>query len=128
MSGSDPKPRDPVNVETARRAVRHPRLELAFEVGLHLQQLKAEHLRVDCHRVIASTCGGRLLDEVVGLGSLLGEGMDGVSRMSRSRPAMPRMLGRGSVGALGTRLVPIATARQIYREMVEMGFWGKVHP
>ncbi len=26
------------------------------------------------------------------------------------------------------RIVPIATARQIHREMVEMGFWGKVQP
>ena len=33
-----------MNVEAALRAVRHPHLELALEVGLHLQKLKPEHL------------------------------------------------------------------------------------
>jgi len=37
---------------------------------------------------------------------------------------IPQLLRRSAKA----RLVPIATARQIYREMLEMGFWGKVQP
>jgi hypothetical protein len=67
-----------MHVEAALRAVRHPRLELALEVGLHLQELEPEHLRVDRNRMIASTGSLRFVDEIVGLDGLLGHGPDGV--------------------------------------------------
>jgi hypothetical protein len=37
MTGSDPEARDPMNVETALHAVEGEVLELALDVGLHLQ-------------------------------------------------------------------------------------------
>jgi hypothetical protein len=67
-----------MNVETALGAVQRPRLELALEIGLHIQELEPEHLRVDRDRMIASTCRLRLIDELVGLDRLLGHGPDGV--------------------------------------------------
>jgi hypothetical protein len=78
MTGGDAEATDPMHVETAFRAVRHPCLELALEVGLHPQKLKPQHLRVDGDRVIASTSSLRLVNEVVGLRRLLGNGVDGV--------------------------------------------------
>jgi len=57
MTGRDAEPRDPMHLEAALGAVQHPRLELALEIGLHLQQLEPEHLRVDSDRVIAATGG-----------------------------------------------------------------------
>jgi hypothetical protein len=76
VAGGDAKARDPMHVEAALRAVRHPGLELALEVGL--QELEPEHLRVDRDQVIASTSSLCLVNELVGLGSLLGDGADGV--------------------------------------------------
>ena len=68
-----------MHVEAALGAVRHPRLELALEVGLHLQELEPEHLRADRDRMIASTGGGGLpLHELVGFDCLLGQGPDDV--------------------------------------------------
>ena len=67
-----------MHVETTFGAVQRPRLELALEVGLHLEQLEAEHLRVNRDRMIASTGSLRLIDELVGLDRLLGHGPDGV--------------------------------------------------
>ena len=67
-----------MHVETKLRAVQRPRLELALEVGLHLEQLEPKHLRVDGDRVIASTSSLRFVDEIVRLGGLLGDGLDGV--------------------------------------------------
>jgi hypothetical protein len=78
MTGSDPEAADPMNVEAALRTVEGEVLELALEVDLHLQQLEPRHLRVDGDRMIASSGGGRLIDEFVGLRRLLGDGVDGV--------------------------------------------------
>jgi hypothetical protein len=78
VTGCDTESADPMNVETALRAVEGEVLELALEVGLHLQELEPEHLRVDGDLVIASTSSLRLVDEIVGLRRLLGDGVDGV--------------------------------------------------
>jgi hypothetical protein len=67
-----------MHVEATRRAVEDEVLELALEVGLYLKQLKPQHLGVDGNRVIASTSSLRLVDELVGLDGLLGDGVDGV--------------------------------------------------
>jgi hypothetical protein len=67
-----------MDIQAALRAVEGEVLELAFEVGLHLQELEPEHLRVDRDRMIASTRSLRLVDELVGLDGLLGDGPDGV--------------------------------------------------
>ena len=75
---ADAEPRDPMNVEAALRAVEGEVLKLTLEVGFHLQELEAEHLRVDGDRVIASTGSGRLVHELVGLSRLLGQGPNGV--------------------------------------------------
>jgi len=37
----DPETADPMHVEAALRAVRHPRLEFALEVGLHLEEFES---------------------------------------------------------------------------------------
>jgi hypothetical protein len=67
-----------VHIETALRAVEGEVLELALEIGLHLQELEAEHLRVDHKRIGAAvTDFDRFVDEVVGLGRLLRDGVDG---------------------------------------------------
>lgn len=46
-----------MHVEAALRAVEDEVFKLTFEVGLHLEELEPEHLRVDGDRVIASTDG-----------------------------------------------------------------------
>jgi hypothetical protein len=94
VAGGDAEPRDPMHVEAALRAVEDEVLELALEVGLHLQELKSEHLRVDRDRMIASTSSLRLVNEFVGLDRLLGNGADGVLGISRSRRAMSGRLER----------------------------------
>ena len=48
----------PVHIQAALRAVEHEVLKLAFEVGLHVQELEPKHLRVDHQRVGA--CGVHL--------------------------------------------------------------------
>jgi hypothetical protein len=53
-------------------------LASSLEIALHPQQLKPEPLRVDGNRMIASTSSLRLVNELVGLRPLLGEGVDGV--------------------------------------------------
>jgi len=73
----DPETAHPVDVQTAPRAVDREVLKLAFEVGLHLEQLEPQHLRVDRDRMIASTGSLRFIDEIVGLRRLLAHGMDG---------------------------------------------------
>ena len=78
MAGSDAEPRHPMHVEAALRAVQRPCLELALEVGLHLEELEPEHLRMDGDRMIASTGSLRFVNEVIGLDALLGDGVDGV--------------------------------------------------
>jgi hypothetical protein len=67
-----------MNVEAAPGAVEREILELALEVSLHLQELEPEHLGVDGDRMIASTSSLRLVNELVGLRRLLGDGVDGV--------------------------------------------------
>ena len=67
-----------MNVEAAPGAAEGEILELALEIGLHLQQFEAEHLRVDGDRMIASTGSLRFVDELVGLDGLLVDGADGV--------------------------------------------------
>jgi hypothetical protein len=67
-----------MHVEAALRAVEDEVLKLTFEIGLHLQELEPEHLRVDRDRMIASTSSLRLVDEIVGLHRLLSDGVDGV--------------------------------------------------
>jgi hypothetical protein len=66
-----------MHVETTFRAVQRPCLELAFEIGLHLQEFEPKHLRVDSHRMIATTSSLRLVNELVGLRRLLAQGPDG---------------------------------------------------
>src|SRR4029453_16981203 len=78
MTGCDPEPADPMHVQAALRTVEDEDLELALEIGLHLQELEPEHLRVDGDRMIASTGSLRLVDELVGLDRLLGHRPDGV--------------------------------------------------
>jgi hypothetical protein len=67
-----------MNVEAAPGAVEGEVLELALEVGLHLEQFEPEHLGVDGDRMFASNSSLRLVDELVGLDGLLGDGVDGV--------------------------------------------------
>jgi hypothetical protein len=105
MSGRDAESRDPVYVEAAFGAVEGEVLELALEVGLHLQELQAEHLGVDGDSMISSTGSLRLVHELVGLDRLLGDGVHslledlallvGHSRMLRGREDMEQ-LGAGS--------------------------------
>jgi hypothetical protein len=69
----------PVHVETALRPVQRPRLELALEVGLHLDQLLPQHLGVGDERIGPTVPHrDRLIDEVVRLGCLFGNRVDGV--------------------------------------------------
>jgi hypothetical protein len=87
-----------MNVEAASGAVEGEILELALEVGLHLQELEPEHLGVDGDRVIASTSSLRLVDELVGLRGLLGDGVDGVLEDVAFAAAIAWMLGRPDDG------------------------------
>jgi hypothetical protein len=54
-----------MHVEAAIRAVEDEVFKLPLEVGLHLEELKAEHLRVDRDRMISPTSSLRLPDELV---------------------------------------------------------------
>ena len=38
---------DPMDVKAARRAMEDEPSELAFEIGLHVQQLEPQHLRLE---------------------------------------------------------------------------------
>jgi hypothetical protein len=67
-----------MHIEAALRAVEGEVLELALEIGLHLQKLKSKHLRVNRDWMIAPTGSLRFVDELVGLDGLLGDGADGV--------------------------------------------------
>jgi hypothetical protein len=40
-----------MHVEAGLGAVRHPRLELTVEIGLHLEELEPQHLRVGDERI-----------------------------------------------------------------------------
>jgi len=67
-----------MHVEAALLAVWDEVLKLALEVGLHLQELEPQHLRVHCDRMIAPTGSLRFVDEFVGFHGLLSDGPDGV--------------------------------------------------
>jgi hypothetical protein len=77
VAGRDAETTHPVNVEAALGAVEGEVLELAFEIGLHLQELKPKHLGVGDERIRAAVPHlDRLVDELIGLGCLLGDGLD----------------------------------------------------
>jgi hypothetical protein len=68
-----------MNVEAALGAVEGEVLELALEIGLHVEELEPEHLRVGDERIGPTVPDlDRLVDELVGLRRLLGDGVDGV--------------------------------------------------
>jgi len=89
MPRLDAETRDPVNVEAVLPTVRHPRLELALEVGLHLQKLEAKHLRVNRDRVIASTGGLASSTSSSAFAACSTMVWTARSRISRSRRAIP---------------------------------------
>lgn len=63
MAWRDAETALPMHVEAASS------FELAFEVGLHLEQFQAEHLRVGDERIGSAVPDvDRLVDEIVGLG------------------------------------------------------------
>lgn len=78
MPRRDAETAHPMHVETIPRAIEDEVLKLTFEVGLHLHELEPKHLGVG-DRWIGPTVPDpdRLVDEVVGLGGLLGHGVDG---------------------------------------------------
>ena len=101
----DPEAADPVDVETALRAVEGEVLKLAFEIRLHVEQLQAQHLGVGDERIGPAVADvDCLVNEVVGLGGLLGDGVDGlfedmllarphcVEPSPAVRPSIPRPL------------------------------------
>lgn len=70
---------NPVNRPPAISTVEDELAELSLEIGLHVEQLQAEHLRVDRERMRSAEAGGeRLVDEAVSLRRLLGNCGDGV--------------------------------------------------
>jgi hypothetical protein len=69
-------------------------LKLTLEVGIHLQKLEPQHLRVDPDRMIASTGSLRFVNELVRLDSLLGDGPDGVLEDLAFSPSHVRKLER----------------------------------
>lgn len=54
MARCDPAAADPMNVQAALGAVEGEVLKLAFEVGLHVQQLQPKHLGVNDQRIGAA--------------------------------------------------------------------------
>jgi hypothetical protein len=68
-----------MHVEAALRAVEGEILKLAFEIGLYLQELEPEHLGVGDQWIGPAVPElDRLVDEVVCLGRLIRDGVDGV--------------------------------------------------
>jgi hypothetical protein len=68
-----------MHVEAAFRTVEDEVLELALEIGFHLEKLEPKHLGVGDERIRPAVPNlDCLFDEVVGLRRLLGDGMDGV--------------------------------------------------
>jgi hypothetical protein len=69
--------------------------KLAFESGLRLQKLQAEHLRVDSHGVgTVEASVDRLVDERARGGRLLAQGPDGVLKHASLSLEHGRILGR----------------------------------
>jgi hypothetical protein len=83
-----------MHVEAAFGAVEGEILKLALEVGLHLQELEPQHLRVDRDWVIPSIGSLRLVDELVGLHRLFGDGAEGLLEDLALSACLPSMLGR----------------------------------
>jgi hypothetical protein len=78
MARRDAETADPMHIEAALRAVEAEVLELAFEVGLHLQELEPEHLGVGNERIGPAVPDvDRLVDERIGLLGLVSDGVDG---------------------------------------------------
>jgi hypothetical protein len=68
-----------MHVEAALRAVEREVLQLALEIGLHLEPLQPEHLRVGDKWIGPAVPNvDRFVNEVVGLRCLLGDCVDGV--------------------------------------------------
>lgn len=67
-----------MHVQAALGAVEDEILQFAIEIGLHLQELQSEHLGVRDQRIGSAVPDpDRLIDEVIGLGCLLGNSVDG---------------------------------------------------
>jgi len=79
ITGSDAEATHPMHVQAVLGAIERQRAEFAFEVGLHLEQLQAKHLRVRDEPIGATVPDlDRLVDESVGPGCLFGNGVDGM--------------------------------------------------
>lgn len=86
-------------------------LELAFEIGLHLEQFEPEHLRVDRDRMIASTGSLRSTSSSAFTACSVMV-RTACSRISRSRSTKGRMLERCYDGPSGeVRYAPAVTGR-----------------
>jgi hypothetical protein len=98
----DPEAADPMHVQAALRAVEGEVLELALQIGLHLEQLQSEHLRVGDKWIGPAVPNvDRLVDEGVGLHRLLGDCVDGVLEDVAFAACHCEMLARGSVDRWG---------------------------
>jgi hypothetical protein len=87
---------DPVNVQAALGAVQGEVLELALEIGFHLEEFDSQHLGVDHERIGAAMPDlDRFIDEVIGLGRLLGDGVDGALEDAALSPSHGRIVGIG---------------------------------
>jgi|UniRef100_UPI002F92E939 hypothetical protein len=84
-----------MHVEAALRAVEGEILKLAFEIGLHLEQLQPEHLGVRDEWIGPAVPDlDRFVDEVVRLRRLLCDGVDGMLQDLPLRPRHNRRLDR----------------------------------
>ena len=79
---------NPVHLHAARCAVEDPGCEVPFQIGLHLQELEAEHLRVNGDRMIASTGGLASSTSSSALTACSATVRTACSRISRCRRAM----------------------------------------
>jgi hypothetical protein len=93
VPGRDPETADPVHVEATLRAVEGEVLELTFQIRLHLEQFQPKHLGVR-HEQIGPVVPDldRLVNEIVGLGCLLGDGVGGqLKNLPPPDPSCPRL-------------------------------------
>ena len=51
MSRNDVDARNPMDLLPARRAAKDEPTEFSFEIGLHVQEFEAQHLRLERHGV-----------------------------------------------------------------------------
>ena len=118
MPGGDAKAGDPVDSLSARRTIEDTALELAFEVGLRVEGLEAECLRVDRHRMGSVGAGGeRLVDELAGLRGLLGDRPDGALEGARSCPPIEGRRGRLPAGR-SEEAIQVAPEVQLVRHLL----------